>query len=65
MGPGYDQTDESILENHNGPSDLEDNVSIAHNEKKPIGLSFTPFILMMALSVHSIFEGIAVGLADS
>jgi len=26
--------------------------------------SFTPFVLMMALSVHSLFEGIAVGLAD-
>lgn len=28
-------------------------------------MSLTPIVLMMALSVHSLFEGIAVGLADS
>lgn len=66
FGPGYNTNEEpSILDGHHSDSEnphahSHDAAHAAHKYK----LSFTPFVLMLALSVHSIFEGIAVGLAD-
>lgn len=33
--------------------------------KKPCCPSFTPFVLMIALSIHAIFEGLALGLSPN
>lgn len=37
----------------------------AENKKAGSGFSMTPIVLMMALSVHALFEGIAVGLSQT
>jgi len=42
---------------------MQDNIEIVDNSKGR-GWDLTPYILMIALSVHSVFEGIAVGLQD-
>ena len=36
-----------------------------HKKQKNSCCNFTPYVLMLALSVHSIFEGMAVGLAST
>jgi len=33
-----------------------------HEDEKKPACNFTPFVLMIALSFHSIFEGLALGL---
>ena len=38
------------------------NASVVGKQKKSEGCNVTPFLLMIALSVHSFFEGLACGL---
>ena len=49
----------SVLELRNGKPDPTKH---EHEEKNGCCSNMTPFILMIALSVHSIFEGLALGL---
>lgn len=44
------------------PSFITDDSSVAETPVKSIRCDLTPYILMIALSVHSVFEGIAMGL---
>ena len=43
--------------------DQSQNTTRAKKQKESCCPNMTPFILMIALSVHSVFEGLAVGLA--
>jgi zinc transporter ZupT len=43
----------------------EDPHSHSHIEKKQVGSNITPYILLVALSFHGFFEGIALGLQGS
>jgi solute carrier family 39 (zinc transporter), member 1/2/3 len=47
-----------------GEKDVFNDIDVIHSGEKPVKkcCNATPYVLMMALSIHSIFEGIALGL---
>jgi zinc transporter ZupT len=63
-GPVQSQRAEFAQESDTGDSFVKGSPNESDNIRNIFKCDLTPYILMIALSVHSVFEGIAVGLQD-